>query len=248
MLHGCRQDAQAFAASSRMNSLAAREGFLVMYPEQDRHANPQRCWNWYELRSGRAQREAASIEAAIAQVCRTQPVDPQRIALAGLSAGASMAALLAVRSPQRYAALAMHSGVPPGAANSTATALMAMGGRRTPSPLAALPEGVDLPPLLEIQGSADAIVAPRNAEQAVRLWSAQAGAIAQPPRTVQRGRRHPSTVTDYLAQGRLVARHCLVRGLGHAWSGGARQDYSDPRGPDASRMIWAFARKAFDTR
>jgi poly(3-hydroxybutyrate) depolymerase len=37
-----------------------------------------------------------------------------------------------------------------------------------------------------------------------------------------------------------------VQGLGHAWSGGAAgQPYSDPRGPDASRMIWAFAARAF---
>lgn len=246
MLHGCGQDAEALAVSSRMNGVAARERFVVLYPEQDRTANPQGCWNWYALRSGRAQAEAASIEAAIDQVCRLQAVDTQRIALAGLSAGASMAALLAVRAPQRYRAVAMHSGIPPGAASSTATALMAMRGQRAPSPLATLPEGVRLPVLLEIQGSADAVVAPRNGDEAVRLWGAQAGAKAGPARTVQRGRRYPSTVVDYRVAGRLVATHCLVRGLGHAWSGGTREAYSDPRGPDASRMIWAFARKAFD--
>jgi len=34
--------------------------------------------------------------------------------------------------------------------------------------------------------------------------------------------------------------------LGHAWSGGAaRQPYSDGQGPDASRMVWAFASRQF---
>lgn len=32
MLHGCGRDAQALSASSRMNRIAARERFLVLYP------------------------------------------------------------------------------------------------------------------------------------------------------------------------------------------------------------------------
>jgi Esterase PHB depolymerase len=34
MLHGCGQDANSFAASTRMNRIAQRERFLVLYPEQ----------------------------------------------------------------------------------------------------------------------------------------------------------------------------------------------------------------------
>jgi len=37
------------------------------------------------------------------------PVDRDRIAIAGLSAGASMAALLVTRHPGRFKALMMHS-------------------------------------------------------------------------------------------------------------------------------------------
>lgn len=246
MLHGCAQDADVFALSIRMNRLAQRARFMVLYPEQDRLSNAQRCWNWYDTRSGRAPAEAAIIEAAIRQVLLLQPVDPSRIALAGLSAGAGMAALLALREPARYCALAMHSGVPPGLAHSTATALGAMRGRRSGAPLAPLPDGQQLPALLVIQGSADPIVAPSNAVEAVRLWAQNAGATAGPPRTVQRGKRYAAHITDYRVGRRLVATLCLVDGLGHAWSGGAaRQLYSDPKGPDASRMIWAFAAKQF---
>lgn len=134
MLHGCAQDAQALAASTKMNRIAQRERFLVLYPEQDRLANLQGCWDWYDTRSGRAQREADSIDAAINQVCLKQPVDPNCIALAGLSAGASLAALLAVRRPERFRAIVMHSGIAPGVATSSATALGAMRGRRVAAP------------------------------------------------------------------------------------------------------------------
>lgn len=68
MLHGCGQDAKSFATSTRMNRIAARERFLVLYPEQDRLANAQGCWNWFDTTSGRASGEAALIMSAIDQV------------------------------------------------------------------------------------------------------------------------------------------------------------------------------------
>src|SRR5659263_258918 len=76
--------------------------------------------------------------------------------------------------------------------------------------------------------------------------SARVQAKAGHPRTVQRGKRYAAILTDYRADGQLVATLCAVQGLGHGWSGGAAgQPYSDPAGPDASRMIWAFAVKQF---
>jgi poly(hydroxyalkanoate) depolymerase family esterase len=185
MLHGCGQDAEALAASTNINRLAVSKRFLVLYPERERTANPQACGNWYGTRSGRAQREADSIDAAIDQVCLSQPVDPDRIVLAGLSAGASMAALLATRRPQRFRMIAMHSGIAPGVAYSSSTAFMAMRGRK----VAALPlsVGIHLPALLVIHGSIDHIVAASNGAEAARLWAAQVGAKPSRPRIVQRG-------------------------------------------------------------
>ncbi len=247
MLHGCGQDAQGFSASSRMNRVAERERFLVLYPEQDRMANAQVCWNWYDTRTGRAQAEADSIVAAISQVCLAQPVDQNRIAVAGLSAGAGMAALLAMRHPERFRAVAMHSGIAPGVANSFASALSAMLGRRVKAvPSAPLAAGIHTPALLIIQGSADPLVAPSNGTEAARSWADSEGAKPGTARTVQRGARYAMKVTDYRAAGRLVTTLCEVIGLGHAWSGGAAgQAYSDPKGPDASRMIWTFIAKQF---
>lgn len=245
MLHGCDQDSAGFAASTRMNAAARREGFLVLYPEQDRLANAQRCWHWYDTRNGRAQREAALILTAIDQVCLLHPVDRARIAVAGLSAGAGMAGLLATRYPERFRAVVMHSGVAPGVAQSTATALAAMRGRRVAgAPTDASPH--PWPPLLVIHGGRDTVVSPGNATALAGLWAAHAGATPGAPRTVRRGQRHPMTVTDFRRRGRTLIRLVEVPRLGHAWSGGAAsQPYSDADGPDASRMAWAFVSHQF---
>ena len=156
-------------------------------------ANAQGCWNWFDTGTGRAFGEAALIMKAIDQVCLLHPADRKRVAIAGLSAGASMAALLVTRHPTRFKAVVMHSGIPPGtAAHSALSAVGAMHGRRATLPLAATPVTMDAcwPPLLVIHGDADAVVSPHNARAAVQVWSRDAaGARAGTPRAVQRGKR-----------------------------------------------------------
>ena len=248
MLHGCRQDAKSFALATRMNRLAARERFLVLYPEQHRLANAQGCWNWFDTSSGQAYGEAALIMKAIDQVCLLYPVDRARIAIAGLSAGASMAALLVTRHPERFKAIVMHSGIPPGTAHSTLSALGAMHGHRATMPLPTTPAlmAATWPPLLVIHGSLDTVVSPGNAHAAAQAWADAAGASAGTSRTVQRGKRYAARVTDFKRTGAPAATLVQVEGLGHAWSGGApKHAYSDSLGPDASRMVWAFAAKQF---
>ena len=248
MLHGCRQDAKSFATSTGMNAIAARERFQVLYPEQDRAANAQGCWNWFDTSAGRAYGEAASIISAIDQVCMLYSADRDRIAVAGLSAGASMAALLALRQPGRFKAVIMHSGIPPGTAYSTLSAVGAMHGLRNTRPLPAKPVDTPaaLPPLLVIHGREDTVVAPNNGLAAVQVWAEAAGARGGAQRSLQRGKRYPATVTDFRRRGATVATLMEVASLGHAWSGGtAGQAFSDALGPDASRMAWRFAQKQF---
>lgn len=247
MLHGCLQDAQAIASVSQMNQLAASEGFFVVYPEQDRLSNSQGCWNWFATRTGQAQREADAIVSIIDRVCESNLVDLNQVAVAGFSAGASMAALVGTRHPERFCAIAMHSGIATGVAESQASALQAMRGRGSlPDALLAADPGKRLPALLVIHGSADAVVSRGNGLDAALQWAAREGANSSPERKVQRGNRYAVTVTDFKVAGRLVTSHCSISGLGHAWSGGApRRTFSDPKGPDASRMIWSFCKKQF---
>jgi len=248
MLHGCGQDGESFAICSGMNRIAAKKRFLVLYPEQDQLSNPQRCWNWFDTLNGRAYTEAELILAAIDQVCTLNPIDRRQVAIAGLSAGASMAALLVTRHPSRFKALVMHSGVAPGTAHSTLTAFGAMRGRRPTLPLDVTPKGMqaDWPALLVIHGDADTTVSLSNAEAAAKSWAQAADARSSKVRQLQRGKRYAMAVTDFKNGGRLVVRLVVVAGLGHAWSGGAaNQPFADLRGPDASRLAWTFSAQHF---
>ena len=244
MLHGCSQDADGFAAVTRMNRLAAKQGFAVLYPEQDRLSNPQGCWNWYSTRLHQADAEAATLLLALAQVLKLHPLDEARVAVAGLSAGASMAALLAVRAPKGFVAVAMHSGVPPGSADSSWSALRAMSGRTRPDEPGAA--AAHWPPLLVLHGTLDGVVSQNNGIAAAAMWAEALGARATAPRTVQRGQRRAMEVTDYKVGRRVAVSLGLVKGMGHAWSGGAEGlPFSDATGPDASALIWAFVKRQF---
>ena len=246
MLHGCQQDARSFATSTRMNLLAARERFLVLYPEQDRAFNAGGCWNWFDSKSGRAQVEAGLIIKAIDQVCQLYLADPHRVGVAGLSAGASMAALLGSTYPDRFKAVTMHSGIPPGAADSSLSAMRAMQGQRAPPSPSAATRSAALPPLMVIQGGADPVVSASNGEAAAHWWAEATGAMPSTVKTVQRGQRYPQRVTDFRRNGVTRARWVVIEQLGHAWSGGARNErFSDNNGPDASLMVWRFASKQF---
>lgn len=264
MLHGCRQTGRDLAAISRMNRIAVRKRFLVLYPEQERIANAHGCWNWYERRSGKADAEAATLLAAVDQVARRHPVDLGRIAVAGLSAGASMAALLGALYPTRFCAVVMHSGVAPGTAESAANAMAAMRGSRDahlpeafavlPVPAAATrgqgaPAGLRLPPLLVLHGDEDSVVSVRNASATALLWASASGARPAASRTLLRGKRYPMRATEFKAAGRVAVAVREIAGLDHAWSGGAsRMPYSDPAGPDASALLWAFVARQFGRR
>jgi poly(hydroxyalkanoate) depolymerase family esterase len=255
MLHGCQQDPLSFAEGTRMNLLAEEYGCAVLYPEQSKRSNPLLCWNWFEPTSLAGQGEAALLARLIHQVTLRRPIDPQRVYVAGMSAGGAMACLLAVRHSRLFAACAIHSGLMYGAANSPAQALAAM--RSGPSPasvdksrrLVRETNESAIVPTLVIHGDRDTTVNPVNADQIIEQLKLRAEDLVDPSaglllmsevRRVESGGR-PYRQQDWTQQGRIVLRKMVVEGLGHAWSGGdPRFDFNDANGPDASRFILDF--------
>ena len=91
MLHGCQQTVAEFATATRMNALAERKGFAVLYPQQSAAGDAHRCWHWYKRATQQGQGDVALIAALIAQVRRQHGLDASRTYVAGLSAGAGLA-------------------------------------------------------------------------------------------------------------------------------------------------------------
>jgi poly(hydroxyalkanoate) depolymerase family esterase len=238
-----------------MNELAEEHRFMVLYPQQSLHANPFRCWNWFEPRIGRGADEAAAIVALVNAVARRYPIDRSRIYVAGISAGGAMTAILSLCYGKLFAACAIVAGVMYGAAESALTGARAMRHGASVLPERTAEEAARrasrkarFVPALVIHGTDDSVVHPLNAEQIVRQsrrFAEVLGTTAEPWRDVAELRINSAARSyrqrDYLRRNQLLLRSILIEGLGHAWSGGDdRLPFNDSAQPDTSRLIWGF--------
>jgi poly(hydroxyalkanoate) depolymerase family esterase len=247
MLHGCKQNPDDFAAGTRMNELAEQHGFLVAYPAQSRNANGSNCWNWFRPEDQRRDGgEPAILAGIVADVSRAHRVDPARVFVAGLSAGAAMAVILGQTYPDVFAAVGAHSGLPVGAAHDVGSAFMAMSGAglagSKAAPASTAAPGSTGPRTIVFHGDQDATVVARNGAAIVsHALAGDAPLKAAPPeRASAQGRSYTRTVyTD--AGGRTRVEQWLLHGGAHAWSGGsAAGSFTDPTGPDASAEMVRF--------
>ncbi|MFP6561005.1 PHB depolymerase family esterase [Paraburkholderia sp. B3] len=250
MLHGCQQSMDTFAEGTRMNLLADRHGFAVVYPEQSAQAHPHQCWHWYDAREEAGGGEAAAVVSLVDTLVDEYGFDASRVYLAGLSAGAGLAALLAVRAPDRFAAVALHSGPAFGEARSGVQALDVMRRGLHQDPVGLLERQLDGGahpgmPAIVVQGDQDSVVAPINAEQLavqfLRLNGLADEHGVRPDVAAEEAARDDHVVQDYTRRGESVVRLCRVSNLDHAWSGGDDTvPFHSATGPDASAMIWHF--------
>jgi poly(hydroxyalkanoate) depolymerase family esterase len=241
MLHGCTQSPDDFAAGTRMNFVAEEQTCLVVYPAQRREANQAKCWNWFRTADQQRGKGEPSLIAGITrQVMRDYSVDPKRVYIGGLSAGAAAAAVMGATYSDLYAAIGMHSGLACGAAIDLPSAFVAMrqGGGFDDR---VIPDDRPSVPTIVFHGDRDTTVHPNNGdqilEQSIRTTSTQ--------KRVHRGRvpgGHAYTRTIVAdASGRGILEHWNIHGAGHAWSGGSPAgSYTDPRGPDATREMLRF--------
>lgn len=257
MLHGCTQSPGDLAAGTRMSELAETHTFLVAYPEQTSSANLSRCWNWFEAADQQRGRGEPSIIAGITcEVLGEYHVDPERVYVAGMSAGGAMAAIVGTAYPDLYAAIGVHSGLAPGSAHDMRSGFAAMQ-RGGPTPSSSSASSVmgsggysRILPAIVFHGDRDTTVHPRNADRLVAHLTAPARGsnISSGPglrvakQRGQKSSRYAYTLSTYQdSAGHAIVEHWTVHGLGHAWSGGSRPgSYTDPNGPDASAEMVRF--------
>jgi poly(hydroxyalkanoate) depolymerase family esterase len=241
MLHGGTQTADDFAAGTRMNELAERHTFLVVYPEQSASANPMRYWNWFQQAHQHRDAGEPSLIAGITRhVAAEYAIDAARVYVAGFSAGAAMTAVMAACYPDVYAAVGVHSGLPYAVARDVPSAFAAMkhAGPRTAA--------AGTSPLIVFHGDSDPTVDHVNAECLIearlRSTSEPSSQYLEVTRggQVPQGRRYTCNVF-MSADGTSAIEQWTIHQSGHAWSGGSsRGSYTDPLGPDASTELVRF--------
>ena len=256
MLHGCKQTATDFAASTRMNQLAERKGFAVLYPQQSAAADSNRCWHWYRRATQQGHGDIELIAKMVKQVRTQNRLDPSRTYVAGLSAGAGLAAILALRHPHVFAAAGLHSAPVYGTSDSPMSGFQAMQQGASLGHRDAVREFADSPanfpgmPVILIQGKIDPVVRRVNLDHLAGqflLVDAPFVANAKPVvrnyagRSSGRSPRHAYKTVTYHSGRKPMLVKCEIDSLGHAWSGGEGSlDYSAPEGPDATLLMWTF--------
>lgn len=262
MLHGCQQSATEFAEGTRMNRLAEDKGYAVLYPQQLLNLQAQRCWRWYDRSVQQGGGETLALAALVKSVCERYTIDGRRIYACGLSAGAGMAAVLALNHPELIAAVGLHSGPVFGVGHSPIGALHVMRHgalaqadaailgvmqRRATNASPRASEAMPAIPAVLIQGEDDQVVRPINQQHLTRQWL-QLNGIPEGPATRvtvkpagRGGKRKVHEIQDYLVRRKLLLRVVRIAGLGHAWSGGDPNfRFNAEAGPEASRMMLEF--------
>jgi poly(hydroxyalkanoate) depolymerase family esterase len=219
VLHGCTQTAEGYNHGSGWSQLAEREGFALLFPEQQRANNPNLCFNWFspdDTRRGSG--EALSIRQMVAAMQRLHGIDPARIFVTGLSAGGAMASAMLATYPEVFAGGAIIAGLPFGVAASVPQALERMRSSGGADGLAdkvraASAHTGSWPTVSVWHGSADATVSPSNASAIVEQWRPLHGVPAEPQQV---------SVVDGVprrswrnAEGREVIEEYIVPRMGH---------------------------------
>ena len=108
VLHGGMGSAARMRASSGFDILAAREGFIAVYPDGTEFGAGRRAWNTGYLlrRQVRDADDIAFFDALIAVLVRDHGADPERIFMTGGSNGGMMTFVYGVHRPEKLAAIA----------------------------------------------------------------------------------------------------------------------------------------------
>ena len=227
-LHGFTQSASGIMGYSKFNDLADNEHFIVVYPN-----GVNNSWNTFTgLPGSSTADDVGFINALIDTMSAQYQIDEQRVYSCGLSAGGYMSHRLACELEQRITAIASVAGTMTAPTYSACTIVRPV-------------------PVLQIHGTADAIVAynggfgGKSVDEVLGLWTSLDTCVTPPL---------VAALPDLVTEGSTVERHTwapcssntqvqllkIING-GHTWPsavfsgiGNTNQDI------DASVEIWNF--------
>jgi poly(hydroxyalkanoate) depolymerase family esterase len=261
-IHGCGMSGfgwNSMKSTTQFNDLADREGFIVVYPTQRLFRNALNCWNSADPRDQHRDTGEPALLAGVArEVVETYNADPDQVHVAGASSGAGTAVILAVTYPDVFATVTSVAGgeyglnqVDPDDPDATPPEYTA---RQAWSQMGDRARSV---PLLVIQGEEDDVVPPLVATRLVEHWTAVSdlvddGVLNDSLQMVEEttivpeddGRHAYERTTITTQDAPVLVESYLVDDMGHAWPGPDGEGlFTDHAGPDASALVWDFARR-----
>jgi polyhydroxybutyrate depolymerase len=252
MLHGAGGSTRNVLEATRWDTLAEREGFVVVFPngtpideaKPERFVGNPQTWNsgaGTSLAAGDRSAEAKAIDDVaflgqlIDRVRGRTAIDGRRIYLAGHSNGAGMAYRFASERPELLAAVGVMAGH------------LAEGLRDLRSPVSLIAISGDRDPFAPLEGGEAGTPRLKMRTRPARLNSsdwAKANGLPDDPQSVRDDEALLVRQWGPNEAGTEV-RWIVVRNHGHAWAGGSESLPESIIGPgstalDATREMWEF--------
>ncbi|HTV22936.1 MAG TPA: PHB depolymerase family esterase [Polyangiaceae bacterium] len=226
--HGFEQTADDMVAITGYDTIADREGFVVLYPEgqgaegQGAEGQGAAAWNIGSQVCESAEFEVASasgddsalVDAMLAFVAAERRIDQEHVFMSGLGSGAYLAHELACRRSD-IRAIAAHSG-----------------GSHSLQGCAAAPK-----PVLVLHGTEDSLVPPSCGVEAGERWVEHNGCTSE-VETIEVQGGLCDVSRDCPVDGTVAL--CAFVGMGRGWAGGAAQAESYLDFASASELSWRF--------
>lgn len=269
VLHGANTTAEQQRAANLYDLVAARERFIVMYPDHETDSalgqHPLQAWHFYNpAEMQRDVGDAQAIAELTRQAMATWNVDPERVYIVGMSAGGWMTSIMGATYPDLYAAI--------GLVESGAYGIGLAGIGQPLGPLLLRPELLAMAayqamgpharilPVINIQGDKDAAATPASGAHAVRQWLMTNNLVASgnlnapfplsPTETVDITPKsgYPYHVDTYKDEdGCRILEQVRIEQMEHFWPGGSDdpklRGFTDPQAPSGAELTWAFLKR-----